>query len=113
MRAAAPAIVTSAACVLNRANRVRGSTAPSRMAAIGGTRVARNAGHAAAMTVTTTPTTRATTIVRAANTVPVDGRSRPIVLSNELRPLARPRPRNSPVTAASRPTIAASRITDQ
>ena len=108
-----PTIVSVAASELNLASRDRGRTAPSRTAAIGGTLVARSAGQIAAMTVTTTPRRSETTIVRVAKTVPVWGRSMPRETKSELSPLARPTPRNSPVTAANNPMIAASRMTDQ
>ena len=41
----------------------RGNSAPSRTAAIGGTRVARKAGESPAISVTTVPTSSETTIV--------------------------------------------------
>ncbi len=42
-------------------------------------------------------------IVRVANTVAACGRSIPKETNSELRPFARPRPRNSPTTEASSP----------
>ena len=53
----------------NREKRLRGSSAPSRTARIGGTRVARIDGTKAASTVTTIPIRKATTTVRVAMTM--------------------------------------------
>ena len=61
---------------VKRANRPRGSVAPSRTAAIGGTCVARIAGKRPATSVTIVPTSSETTIVRVAKTVSVCGSSR-------------------------------------
>ena len=69
------------------AMRDAGSSAPSRTAAIGGTRVARSAGRMLAASVTPVPTSSATTTVRAATTVPDFGRSVPSASNSALRPL--------------------------
>ena len=90
-----------------------GSTAPSRTAAIGGTRVERSAGRKAASSVITTPTSSDTMIVRVANTVLACGRSMPNDTSSEFSPLASARPRNRPTTEASSPIRSASSITER
>ena len=69
------------------ATRDCGSSAPSRTAAIGGTRVARRAGRMLASSVTIVPTSSDTMIVRVASTVPVLGRSAPIATNSASRPL--------------------------
>ena len=69
------------------ARRLAGSSAPSRTAAIGGTRVARRAGRMLAISVTTVPSSSETTIVRVAMTVPDFGRSAPSATNRALRPL--------------------------
>ena len=98
---------------VNRANRPRGSVAPSRTAAIGGTRVARIAGKRPAISVTSVPTTNETTIVRVAKTVSVCGRSKFSDLNRAFSPTASPRPLKSPTSEAPRPITSASRITDR
>ena len=112
MSATAPPIVSSAAVTLKRAKREVGSTAPSRTAEIGGTRVARIAGRSAASSVTRIPTTSATTIVRVANTVPACGRSIPKWTKSAFSPFARPSPRKRPVIEARIPITSASSSTD-
>ncbi len=59
-----------------------GSATPSRIAAIGGTRVARSAGSSPASTVTPMPASSDTTIVRDSSTVPLSGRSAPNALNS-------------------------------
>ena len=108
----APRITTVATTGPNRANRDFGSTAPSRTAEIGGTRVARIAGRDAAISVTSTPTSIETTIVRVANTVPACGRSIPNETKSAFSPFASPSPRNSPASDARTPMMNASSITD-
>ena len=71
--------------------RLSGSSASS-SAAIGDTRVARRAGTRAAASVTSRPTTRASITVRVAITVPVLGRSAPMLFSRALSRPARPIP---------------------
>ena len=90
----------------------RGSFAPSRTAAIGGTRVARKAGESPANSVTRVPTSSETTIVRVAKTVSVCGRSRLSAMKSSFRPTASPSPANSPMIDASRPITNASTITE-
>ena len=75
-----------------RASREGGSSDPSRTAAIGGTRVARNAGQRLATSVTRVPTTSETTTVLVAKTSPVSGRVTPTALNRASRPLASPKP---------------------
>ena len=76
-----------------RAKRDGGSDAPSRTAAIGGTRVARRAGTKPATSVIATPATRLTTTVRAAKTVPVDREVEPErAQAPRSRPFASPSP---------------------
>ncbi len=111
--ASAAPIVNIATCGPKRAKRPGGSSAPSRTAAIGGTRVARRAGRSAASIVITTPTSSETTIVRVANTVAACGRSIPKETNSALRPFASPSPRKSPTTEASRPSRNASSSTER
>ena len=73
-----------------RAKRDGGSSAPSRTAAIGSTRVARSAGRIAAISVTKMPTASATTTVRVAKTVPTCGRSMPNATKSAFRQLRQP-----------------------
>ena len=69
--AAKPSAVSpSDPTVRKRAKRDSGSVAPSRTAAIGGTRVARIAGLRLAMSVTRIPTSSETTIVRVSSRSP-------------------------------------------
>ena len=80
------------------AQRDGGSTAPSRTAAIGGTRVARRAGRRLASNVIRVPTSSETTIVRVAKTVVPCGRLMLIAMKRRFSPFARARPRKSPAT---------------
>ena len=64
-----------------------GSSAPSRTAAIGGTRVARRAGMTLATSVTSVPISSDTITVRGSITVPDLGRSAPMATNSALRPL--------------------------
>jgi hypothetical protein len=98
---------------VNGASRPRGSVAPSRTAAIGGTLVARSAGKRPASTVTTTPTSRLTTTVRVANTMLVVGRSSCSALKRLFRPLARAMPSASPINDERRPIRNASSTTER
>ena len=91
-----------------RANRDGGSVDPSRTAAIGGTRVARIAGRRLAISVTITPTIIETIAVRVAKMMPLFGSVKPTASNSLKRPLARPRPRNSPTTDAAVPITSAS-----
>ncbi len=77
-RPAKPSTVSStAAGVRKRANRPGGTVAPSRTAAIGGTRVARMAGKMLAISVTRMPSPSATTTVRPVKTRPLFGSVKP------------------------------------
>ena len=112
-RSAIPAAATIALSGGPRkARRPGGRSAPSRTAAIGGTRVARSAGRSAERSVITMPTIRLTTTVRVAKTVALFGRSMPIADMSLSRPTARPKPRKRPATAASAPTTSASPSTE-
>ena len=68
-----PRVSTIGAAVRLFASREGGSAAPSRTAAIGGTRVARRAGEIVASTVMPTPSSSDTITVRVLNTVPGAG----------------------------------------
>jgi hypothetical protein len=112
-RHSATAIRTSAPYGVKRWKRPFGNSAPSRTAAIGGTRVARIAGNRPASTVISVPTSSETTIVRVANTVPATGRSRFSARNSASRPFASPSPRKSPTTDARKPITSASRSTER
>ncbi len=86
-----------------RARRDGGSTDPSRTAAIGGTRVARNAGQRLATSVTRVPTTSETTIVLVAKTSPVSGRVTPSGLEQGLEALGEPEPDEEPERRGEEP----------
>ncbi len=73
------------------------------MAAIGGTRTARRAGLMAEITVTPTPTTSATTTVRASNTSGPDGSVKPNALSSASSPRAASTPRPVPMSEETTP----------
>ena len=94
--------------VRKRAKRDSGSVAPSRTAAIGGTRVARSAGRRLASSVTRMPTSIATITVRVAKTSPLFGSVKPTASKSLNSPFASPSPRNSPTIEASMPTTSAS-----
>ena len=82
-------MVTRANTGVRRDMRPPGTTAPSRTAAIGGTRVARIAGMTPASRVMRVPTTRETTIVRVSKTVFAWGMSAPTARKMADSPLAR------------------------
>ena len=86
------ASVTSEATGPKRDRRATGSAAPSRTAAIGGTRVALIAGRRLASRVTMIPTNRLTTIVRVARTVSPFGNSTPMPTKSAFRPFASHQP---------------------
>ncbi len=109
----APITVAPAAYEPYLAHRDGGSNAPSRAAAIGGTRVARSAGRTAAIIVMMIPTSSEITIVRVLNTVAAWGRLIPNETSSELSALASSRPRNSPTIEASVPITNASTRTER
>ncbi len=94
-----------------RLKRPGGSVAPSCTAAIGGTRVARNAGTIEAMRVTTTPMTSAEMIVRGRISIDAAGRPKPIASNRAWMPRAMPTPTASPMIDASRPMTSASPTT--
>ena len=88
---------------VNRAKRECGSVAPSRTAAMGGTRVARIAGNSPASSVMPMPTMSETTIVLVAKTRSALGRSTPSELKSASIPSARRRPRISPTMRREEP----------
>ena len=88
-------------------------SAPSRIAVTGDTRVARSAGPRPASTVTTMPTASETMIVRAPNTVSVDGRSTPADANTPFSSFARPMPATRPITEATVPMASASTTTER
>ena len=92
--------------------RERGSVAPSRTAAIGGTRVARIAGKRPAASVTSTPTANDTMIVRSAKTRSAVGSSKSKSRNIAWIPSARSTPRARPRSEAKMPIASDSRITD-
>ena len=91
-----------------RAKRDGGSVAPSRTAAIGGTRVARTAGRRLASSVTMIPTASETTIVRVSKSRPLFGSVKPTRSKSQKSSFARPSPRKRPTTDAAVPTTSAS-----
>ncbi len=94
---------------VKRLSQVRGSTAPSRSAAIGGTRVARRAGANDAARVTPTPTASGTiTPGQACTVTPASGRPNPTALKSAPSSFAKPTPARMPSTDAARPTMSAS-----
>ena len=110
---AKPSAVSSAANgVRKRAKRPGGSSAPSRTAAIGGTRVARSAGKKLAISVTTIPSASETITVRVSRRIPLFGSVKPTASKSEKRPFASPSPRKSPTIEASTPITSASSTTE-
>ena len=105
------AVSTAATGVRKRWKRPGGSSAPSRTAAMGGTRVARSAGKKLAIRVTTIPRASETTIVRVSNRRPLFGSVKPTASNSENRPLASASPRKSPTTDAITPITSASNTT--
>ena len=95
------------------AKRDVGRTAPSRTAAIGGTRVALRAGRMLAISVIPVPSTIDTITVLPANTVPPFGRSTPNAEKSAIMPFAIPSPSSSPITEASRPITSPSSRTER
>ena len=111
---AKPTAVSSAAIgVRTRANRPGGSVAPSRTAAIGGTRVARSAGKMLAIRVTTIPSASETTIVRVSRSNPLFGSVKPTASNSQKSPFASASPRKSPITEATMPIASASTTTER
>src|SRR5581483_927121 len=95
------------------ANRPGGSVAPSRTAAIGGTRVARRAGRRLATIVTRIPASSDTTIGRVLNGRPVVGSVNPREAKSQKRNVASGGPRKRPVSEASEPMTNDSRRTER
>ena len=93
--------------------RVVGRVAPSRTAAIGGTRVARLAGRMLAISVIPVPSNSDTMTVRVPKTVEASGRSTPSALNSAIMPFESPRPSTSPITEASRPITMPSSTTER
>ena len=95
-----------------RANRPGvAACALSRRAATGAIFVARRAGIIAASTVASVPTSRLTTIVRVATTIPSVGSSAPTAVNRAFRPSASTMPTPMPAADASRPIVSASSST--
>ena len=111
--ATAATLSTIGAAVRLPASREGGSVAPSRTAAIGGTRVARRAGEIVASTVMPTPSSSETITVLRLNTVPVLGRSTPRALNSAFRPLAISKPSSRPTIAATSPVTKPSSSTER
>ena len=88
------------------------STATSRMAATGATRLARRAGRSAEATLTPSPATSEMTTVDDVSTMPPAGMSMPMASSITLRPDATPMPAARPTTEAMSPTTTASSSTE-
>ena len=82
--------------VRKRANLDSGRVAPSRTAAIGGTRVARTAGRKLATSVTRMPTRSDKTIVRVSSRSPWFGSVKPTVSKSLKRHFASRRPKTEP-----------------
>ena len=110
--AIAPTTTSPAIQGTNGANRDFGSVAPSRTAAIGGTRVALMAGNSPATSVMPTPTASATITVRVANTRSAVGSSTPSARKSPSIPSASSTPRPRPMSEASSPMTSDSRITE-
>ena len=106
------AVMIAATGVRKRANRPGGSSAPSRTAAIGGTRVARSAGKKLAISVTMIPSASEMTIVRVSNRRPLFGSVKPTASNRENSPYASARPRKRPTIDAITPIASASTTTD-
>jgi hypothetical protein len=112
MTPAPSAIAVAAICRACRASGDAGSVAPSRTAAIGGTRVARSAGSSPATSVITTPTAMLTTTVRVVSTAPLSGMLSSAAATSAARPLSRPIPSRSPATEPTTPMTADSTATE-
>ena len=95
-----------------RAKRDCGSDAPSRTAAIGGTRVARNAGRMLATTVTMIPAASAITTAVGSRISPLFGSVKPTRSKSQNNAFASPTPTASPTSDASTPMTSASIRTD-
>ena len=96
-RTAVPArIAAPASTSVARPSRDGGRTAPSRTAAIGGTRVARMAGSSVAARVTSMPAARLTATVRQARTIPALGNSSPAEVKSAIERLREREPAGEP-----------------
>ena len=111
-RSSAPTTTRPAIHGTNGEIREGGSVAPSRTAAIGGTRVARMAGKSPAASVTRTPTSIDTMTVRSAKTRSAVGSSKPNVPKSAWIPSARRRPKARPKSDATMPMTSDSRMTE-
>ena len=98
--------------VRKRANRPGAIVAPSRTAAIGGTRVALNAGRMLAISVTVIPSSSETMIVRVLKMRPLFGSVNPTASKSLNSPVASARPRKRPMIDASVPITRASTMTE-
>ena len=96
---------------VKRCPRPFGSSAPSRTAAIGGTRVARIAGKSPAITVMSVPTRSETITVRGAYTASASGSPSPSARNSAWSPLASATPSASPMRDARSPITNASSST--
>ena len=85
-----------------------GSSAPSRRAATGGTRVARRAGAREASSVTIVPTAIGTITVRGWMVTPASGRPNPTASNSAPSSFAKPTPAAMPMPDAMSPTASAS-----
>ena len=90
------AVRTAANGVRKRWKRPGGSSAPSRTAAIGGTRVARSAGKKLAISVTTIPSASETTIVRVSSRMPLFGQREPDRVEQREQALREAEPEEQP-----------------
>ena len=112
--AATPATANTPPAITRRRRSDSGwSSLRSTSAATGAIRTARLAGTIADSTVTPTPTTIATTTVRASNTSGADGSTIPNAFSSALSPIAATTPRPRPISDAPIPSSAASPRTER
>ena len=99
--------------MLNRAQRDGGSVAPSRTAAIGGTRVARSAGRRLAITVTPIPATSAITTVDVWKMMPLFGSVNPTASKSLKSPVPSASPTRIPTIDESTPITSDSRMIER
>ena len=99
--------------VRKRANRPGVIVAPSRTAAIGGTRVALKAGRMLAINVTVIPSSNETMIVRELKMRPLFGSVNPTASNSLNRAVASARPRKNPMIDAIVPITSASTMTEK
>ncbi len=112
-RASAPSRVIAAPQVKRRRMEISCSPCCSDTASTGAMRTARRAGLMAETTVTPTPTTRQTMTVRGSKAIGPEGRVTPKPLSSASSPMAASTPRPRPINDETKPTMAASPITDR